>query len=65
MTKEQVRSEMKKRLPEYFDDYLLVGVVAGSTEVVISFPDREAVIDNISIQYAVQEVIKNHGPTRR
>lgn len=28
MKKEQIKQELKRRLPEYFDSYFLVGVVA-------------------------------------
>lgn len=35
MKKEQIKQELKRRLPEYFDSYFVVGVVVDSGEVVI------------------------------
>lgn len=60
MTKEQIRSEMKKRLPEYFEQFLLIGVVAGTGEVVITATENDPV-RNPAIKYSVQQLIKQHG----
>lgn len=64
MTKTQVRDEMARRLPEFFDGYVLIGRVAGGGNFVVDhhIPDHATKAGIVITLANVLEALSKQNP---